>query len=189
MSRALELDAIADQFPWTRRRDVRGEFRETIALAERDLLGIGNAFGVWGEHPGSRNDDLGDSEWLEARTDEELWLLPGDEIPRWDFKSHQDVLPSFPPVFEDSWVDYHRWRNLPMSSPAALRLHWALSVFKCLEELGLVSRQAVQHDGPRKELTVYYLGVEVHILSLIIRTILIHVPIHRMKSTFSTCKL
>ncbi|KAF9029783.1 hypothetical protein BDZ89DRAFT_696009 [Hymenopellis radicata] len=159
MSRAPELDAIAGQFPWTRRRDMRGKFRETIVLAEQGLLGIGNAFGVWGEHPGSRNDDLGDSEWLEPRTDEELWMLPGDEIPRWDFKSCRDAVPSFPPVFEDNWADYYRWRKLPIASPAALRLHWALSVFRCLEELGLVSRQAV-HDGPRKELTVYYLGVE-----------------------------
>ncbi|KAJ7628352.1 hypothetical protein FB45DRAFT_918091, partial [Roridomyces roridus] len=60
------------------------------------------------------------------------------------------------PAFEESWASYYQWRGIPIESPAALLLHWPLSVYACLKALGFTP---VHEGGMRRKLTVVYAGI------------------------------
>lgn len=88
------------------------------------------------------------------------WKLPDDEIPWLTFDDSRKM-PSFPPAFEDNWKSYYEWRGLPLKSPAALLLHWPLSVYRILEKLKLTpdpTRRTI--GGDRESLLVHYIGAE-----------------------------
>ena len=102
------------------------------------------------------DEDMLDAPWCNL-TEAEGWRLPKEFIPTLALLS-SDSCPSFPPTFDANWTSYYRWRGLPIASPAAMLLHWPLSVYACLRELGLVQENAV---GARRKLTVFYVGARV----------------------------
>lgn len=93
------------------------------------------------------------------------WKLPDDEIPwlTFDDSDSNDTrkVPSFPPAFEDNWKSYYEWRGLPLKSPAALLLHWPLSVYRILKKLKLTPDDTRMRIGAEKKtLLVHYIGAE-----------------------------
>jgi len=94
----------------------------------------------------------------EFPNDKSGWKLPEDETPCLTFDEKHKA-PSFPPKFEDNWKSYYEWRGLSLNSPAALLLHWPLTVYHLLNQLKLVPHSPDQ-SSERKSLLIHYLGVE-----------------------------
>jgi len=173
MTEFPEIQTILKQFPWARiGKD--GGFNFELTLAMRYLLGSGPNFGWWAmEEPDTgltlktvfasggppTSNTWGGILLSDKHFDEESgWKLPAEETP-WLTFSQGRVAPSFPPAFEHNWTSYYKWRGLPLKSPAALLLHWPLSVYRLLYLLGFVSSR---DDGSeRHKLTIHCLGVEV----------------------------
>ncbi|KAJ6577738.1 hypothetical protein B0H19DRAFT_1121209 [Mycena capillaripes] len=150
---------VVKQFPWTDiGYDVNGNFHDRLLLLPFGLLGTSRKkVGYWAINV--RGDEkLGNLEAYEAPwcalSEDSGWRLPKAQIPT--LALHGDACPSFPPTFEETWSDYYKWRGLPMTSPAALLLQWPMSVYGCLKELGF--EPLVSISGPRRKLTVFYLG-------------------------------
>ncbi|KAH0469440.1 hypothetical protein IEQ34_000998 [Dendrobium chrysotoxum] len=55
-----------------------------------------------------------------------------------------------------SWEDYYRWRGLPFNSPAAMLLHWPLTIFHCFQLYASQSLISATFD----KLFIHYLGPE-----------------------------
>ncbi|TDL17379.1 hypothetical protein BD410DRAFT_754422, partial [Rickenella mellea] len=66
-------------------------------------------------------------------------------------------MPKYPPIFEHNWRSYYDWRGIPLKSPAALLLHWPLSVYRLLFLLGFVPQDV---EESRRKLVLYYIGVQ-----------------------------
>ncbi|GJJ13812.1 hypothetical protein Clacol_008069 [Clathrus columnatus] len=169
MSKVSIFQTILQQFPWARIEN-DGTFRYRIVLASRGLLGNGREFGFWSEEPCCNEHGLDTFEWgtslmqsnhLDEKTG---WKLPDDEIPWLTFdenSSGSHKPPTFPPSFEDNWKSYYEWRGLPLTSTAALLLHWPLSIYRILEKLKLTpSGERRSVNGERKSLLVHYIGAE-----------------------------
>ncbi|KAF9443141.1 hypothetical protein P691DRAFT_809413 [Macrolepiota fuliginosa MF-IS2] len=155
------MQAIAKQFPWTRQTH-DGSCTFDRYRDSRGLFGCGPNFGWWTESPCSCEDQMDYMPGAQLLEDEHFderqgWKLPDDEIPWLDFESTNALLPSTPPNFDHTWASYYKWRGLPMRSPAALLLHWPLSVFRLLSQL-----HCLPSDSPleRRSLIVHLLGVE-----------------------------
>jgi hypothetical protein len=150
---------ITNQFPWT---DIgyiaAGRFNEDFVLARFGVLDTSRSkVGYWADHSkGVPSDELLDAPWSPL-TEEEGWRLPKEFVPTLALQN-SNACPSFPPTFEPNWTSYYEWRRLPISSPAAMLLHWPLSVYACLKELGLLSSNNVDC---RRKLTVFYVGARV----------------------------
>lgn len=160
MACAVELKAIGDQFPWAC-YDGNGRFIPGVVKACRGLYDV---TGFW-EECGNPNCEDEPCETNLVRhgavpLERAAWLLPDDETP-WlgitDEGRSKMQMPDFPPAFEDSWKSYYEWRKLPLSSPAALKLHWALSFYMCLRELGFVEKTPAL-DGKRRSLKIDCIG-------------------------------
>jgi hypothetical protein len=93
----------------------------------------------------------------EQLDDRQGWKLPDKEIPWLDFESNDIPPPPTPPNFDHTWTSYYKWRGLPIDSPAALLLHWPLSVYNLLHQLHLIPSQIPLQ---RQRLVVHLLGVE-----------------------------
>lgn len=172
------MQTILKQFPWAR-IEKDGGFNFHLALAIRRLLGSGPNFGWWAIEEPNPNLSLqtsiaagcqtptfnwGDILFSNKHFDEGSgWKLPQNEIP-WLTFSRGRKAPPFPPAFEHNWTSYYKWRGLPLKSPAALLLHWPLSIYRLLYLLGFVS----SGDGGSKrgKLNIHCLGVEVRSLIL-----------------------
>ncbi|KAJ7837269.1 hypothetical protein B0H13DRAFT_2421967 [Mycena leptocephala] len=153
---------ILKQFPWTDiGYDVCGEFHDPFVLLQFGLLGTSRAkVGYWAINV--RGDErVGNDEAFEAPwrplSEYEGWRLPAAQIPSLALHD-SDACPSFPPTFEETWSSYYQWRGLPMTSPAAILLQWPMSVYACLKELGIEPCVPVPVPGPRRKLTVFYVG-------------------------------
>ncbi|KAL3840996.1 hypothetical protein ACJIZ3_025587 [Penstemon smallii] len=71
--------------------------------------------------------------------------------------------PSSPiPKRLSSWKDYCQWRCIPLYSPAALLLHWPLTIYRAIE---LATIESLIPDFSR-ELRIHYLGPEKELLQL-----------------------
>ncbi|KAJ7918507.1 hypothetical protein B0H13DRAFT_2435766 [Mycena leptocephala] len=153
---------ILKQFPWTDiGYDAHGNFYDTLVLVPLGLLGTSRAkVGYWAINV--RGDErVGNTEAYEAPwrplSEYEGWRLPAAQIPSLGLHD-SDACPSFPPTFEETWSSYYQWRGLPMTSPAAILLQWPMSVYACLKELGIEPCVPVPVPGPRRKLTVFYVG-------------------------------
>lgn len=161
-----EYKRVVDQFPWTDiGYDIHGVFNEAFVLAQFGLCGKGRQkFGYWAvyetEDERIAEDELLDAPWGKL-TEVEGWRLPPQQIPSLELEN-SDNCPDFPPAFEDTWKSYFKWRRLPMASPAAMRLHWPMSVYACMKELGFVDLEIRE----RRRLTVFYVGARVRIVFL-----------------------
>ncbi|TDL14290.1 hypothetical protein BD410DRAFT_264185 [Rickenella mellea] len=153
-----EIMAVFFQFPWAK-VEPDGHFLLNFALAIRDYLGArGN--GWWSQgigQPPQITYEIGHALLLDKHYDEHArWRLPRDEIPFLTFQENKKAL-KYPPNFDHNWKSYYEWRCLPLKSPAALLLHWPLSVYRLLFLMGFVP-----HNSPvsRRTLVIYYIGVE-----------------------------
>ncbi|PNT75112.1 hypothetical protein BRADI_1g27807v3 [Brachypodium distachyon] len=61
-----------------------------------------------------------------------------------------------------SWEEYYRWRSLPLHSPAAVLLHWPLTLYHCLQ----LSRIQASRCDANDTLRIHYLGPEKELLQL-----------------------
>ncbi|XP_015694633.2 zinc finger MYND domain-containing protein 15 [Oryza brachyantha] len=61
-----------------------------------------------------------------------------------------------------TWEDYYQWRSLPLHSPAAVLLHWPLTLYHCIQ---LSRLQTSKYDG-QDTLRIHYLGPEKELLQL-----------------------
>jgi len=154
------MQAIARQFPWARQQ-TDGTFQFDILCASLDILGTGKEFGWWTEQPCCNDRStytwgflLLEDQHLRERAG---WRLPDKQIPWLDFALSGSLPPKAPPSFEHTWAAYYKWRGLPIQSPAALLLHWPLTIYKLLHSLGLVPPQP---PTERRRLTVHLLGIE-----------------------------
>jgi hypothetical protein len=154
------MQAIARQFPWARQQ-VDGTFSFDILRASLDVIGTGAEFGWWTEQPCCNDRSvytwgflLLEDQHIRERAG---WKLPDNQIPWLDFALSGSSPPRNPPSFEHTWAEYYKWRGLPIQSPAALLLHWPLTVYKLLHSLGLVPTQP---PTERRRLTVHLLGIE-----------------------------
>ncbi|KAJ7160055.1 hypothetical protein C8R46DRAFT_1353845 [Mycena filopes] len=133
-----------------------GDFILDFALMQFGLVGTSRkVVGYWATHERRQEavDDVLDAPWS-LLSEEEGWRLPAHCVPSLALESSENR-PSFPPKFEGNWKSYYEWRRLPMSSPAAVLLHWPLAVYVCLKELGFVLGIPAE---PRRKLKVFYLG-------------------------------
>ena len=171
-----EVQAIVKQFPWAVLSEKEGLFNYELGLAMHKLLGSGPKFGFWALEPPDLDVDrvvkktIGAKRPLSCETwgrillsnknfDEESgWKLPPEDTPWLTFSKGRKA-PSFPPAFEQSWTSYYKWRGLPLKSPAALLLHWPLSIYRLLYLLGFVPTDLGGTE--RRKLTIHWLGVEV----------------------------
>ncbi|KAJ7442264.1 hypothetical protein FB451DRAFT_1057596 [Mycena latifolia] len=96
------------------------------------------------------NEEVLDAPWCQF-TEEEGWRLSTEHIPSLALHNPATCLKSTS-TFEETWGSYYQWRRLPITSPAAMLLHWPMTVYAYLKELGLVP----ENSGPRKRLTVFY---------------------------------
>jgi hypothetical protein len=174
MTEMPDVQAVLKQFPWGI-TDKNGRFNHPLVLALRSLLGEGPEFGWWPVPQPNTNmtlkkmhtsgpsplflDTHGGSLLSNKHFDEKSgWKLPEEEIP-WLTFSEGWKAPSFPPAFEQNWASYYRWRRLPLKSPAALLLHWPLSIYRLLYLLHLVPSGSGGSQRPK--LNIHLIGVEV----------------------------
>ncbi|TDL19724.1 hypothetical protein BD410DRAFT_751899 [Rickenella mellea] len=171
MLEAQDVRDILLQFPWGR-FESDGRFYLELALAMRNLLGKGQSYGWWTQEDQARagarvaplfeqtSGGWGSSLLKPAHLGEkDGWKLPIDEIPWLKF---DDVKPPpFPPNFEQNWTSYYGWRGLPLKSPAALLLHWPLTVYRLLYLLGFASPQATADK--RRTIVIHYVGAEIEL--------------------------
>lgn len=155
------MQAIAKPFPWIRQTHDGSSIVDRYR-ASRGLFGCGPDYGWWTEAPCSCDDEV-DYMWGthlledEHLDDRQGWKLPDDEIPWLDFDSTHIPPPSTSPNFDHTWASYYKWRGLPMRSPAAVLLHWPLSIFRLLHQLHCIPSEP---SSERRRLTVHLLGVE-----------------------------
>ncbi|KAG1755088.1 uncharacterized protein EDB91DRAFT_1097220 [Suillus paluster] len=174
MERVPQVQALLKQFPWGR-VEADGTFAADLVRACYNVLGA-EGFGYWStpggsnphlKHPSQppasskaiRVDDVQGYEHgymlLSDRplTDETGWKLEKRFIPQLDFEpgTEPEIACKADIVDWDSW---YRWRNLTKESPAALLLHYPLTVYQLLVHV-LHNRQA---------LNVHYIGVRTLLL-------------------------
>ncbi|RDB23386.1 Zinc finger MYND domain-containing protein 15 [Hypsizygus marmoreus] len=155
-----QMQEMAKQFPWARQQ-ADGTFSFTPLRASKELLGSGHEFGWWTEPPccGTTMAYIWGFLLLEDEHFNEHvgWKLPIRHIPWLDFDFGGSAPPKSFPSFEHNWTNYYEWRGLPMTSLAALLLHWPLSFYKLLDVLGLVpTRPPIK----RRHLTVHLVEAE-----------------------------
>ncbi|KZT33324.1 hypothetical protein SISSUDRAFT_423188 [Sistotremastrum suecicum HHB10207 ss-3] len=128
---------LATQFSWTIK--IGKGYYADFALASKGLYGCGPSFGWWTEPSCVARDTR--TLYLHRETpytEKQGWKLPDEEMPWLEFDPSKGKVPPQRIVdFEDSWTSYYEWRGLPMSSPAAFRLHWPLTIYRILRELGI----------------------------------------------------
>ncbi|KAJ6535115.1 hypothetical protein B0H19DRAFT_1185015 [Mycena capillaripes] len=156
--REPQMREIALQFPWARLQQ-DGTFSFTTLRASRNLLGTGTEFGWWTEHPCClpRDDYLPGFNLLGRQhlTERAGWKLTDKETPWLDFSFGGK--PPKPTSFAHNWASYYEWRGLPIESPAALLLHWPLTVYRLLSIMGVIP---MPPSETRRQLTVHMLGIE-----------------------------
>ncbi|KAI0036075.1 hypothetical protein K488DRAFT_36038, partial [Vararia minispora EC-137] len=182
MQRAPAVCAVLALFPWGR-LESDGTFNAHIARARFGVLG-GTGTGFWSARGGPaphRNEHerlragfgfehLDGHDLLCASghlSDEEGWRLPPALIPYRDFSGAG--MTRVPPLVTGlvdgvhDWASWYAWRGLPFGSPAALLMHYPLTVYHLLTSvLGVIDPRAGKGDKTRK-VCVHLLGVEVEL--------------------------
>lgn len=172
------------QFPWGR-LETDDSFSPDLAKALLGVLG-GSGYGYWstrgGSNPHVATGDVADaateaqrrrfgisgantSGFLDGEqllatdflSDDDAWKLSSELIPRLTFSAEHKApaVPTAGSVVD--WDSWYSWRGIPKASPAALLMHFPLSVFWLLTHvLGVVDLQSKD----KRELTVHVIGVE-----------------------------
>jgi len=61
------------------------------------------------------------------------------------------------------WASWHKWRKLPLASPAALLMHYPLSVYWLVTHVLCVTPTSGGSVSARERLCIHYLGAEVEL--------------------------
>lgn len=172
--------AIVKAFPWGR-LESDGSFSFDIARGRFGVLG-GSGFGYWsqqGSPVGSSPYVAGSSkhansfEHLNGKdllgknhlSDEEAWKLPSNLIPYLDFPS-PIARPTLVTEFEQGVVDWdgwYRWRKLTKESPAALLMHFPMSVYQMVVNCLELTSSNAGLPNRRVNLTLHLLDTDVQL--------------------------
>jgi hypothetical protein len=94
--------------------------------------------------------------------DETGWKLEKRLIPRLVFElGTEPELASKADIVD--WDSWYKWRNLPKESPAALLLHYPLTVYQLLVNVLHVTGPTRNSSESRQALNVHYIGAEVEL--------------------------
>ncbi|KAG1867854.1 hypothetical protein DFJ58DRAFT_714335 [Suillus subalutaceus] len=183
MEKVPQVQALLKQFPWGR-IETDGTFAEPVVRAYYNVLGA-EGFGYW-SIPGGSNPHVkhasdpsspsgalrvDDTKGFEhgymllsdkLLTDETGWKLEKRLIPRLIFElgTEPELASKVDIVDWDSW---YKWRNLPKESPAALLLHYPLTVYQLLVNVLQVTGPKRNSLESRQALNVHYIGAEVEL--------------------------
>lgn len=183
MEKVPQVQALLKQFPWGR-IEKDGTFAEPLVRALHNVLGA-EGFGYWSTPGGSnphlkhasdpprparapRIDDVKGFEHgymllsNQVLTDETGWKLEKRLIPRLVFElGTEPELASKADIVD--WDSWYKWRNLPKESPAALLLHYPLTVYQLLVNVLHVTGPKRNSATSRQALHVHYIGAEVEL--------------------------
>ena len=175
MQRHAYFRSQTEQFPWGR-IDWDGTFSHRVFEARLKVYGPGPQFGFWSVPVGPEAHDTDEyplpegyihgemmlgTEWP---TDIDAWKLvhmntEGDIIPRLSFSEEFPPPPQVEPGQIKDWQSWHAWRGLSLASPAALLMHYPLSIYHILVDVLQVAKGNNVSAG-RRALHIHYIGVE-----------------------------
>ncbi|KAI6132668.1 hypothetical protein EDD17DRAFT_1763396 [Pisolithus thermaeus] len=175
---------ILKQFPWGR-IEKDGTFPHDFILAYYGVLGH-EGFGYWsipgGSSPHMVHSDIcgpqvgdllsvapqhGYQHGYQLLHDKHLddkggWKLEDRLIPKLHFESGMEpAIASSVNVID--WKSWYSWRNLPLESPAALLMHYPLTVYQLLVHVLRITHPSRNSAEHRQSLNVHYLGPEVEL--------------------------
>ncbi|KAI6045000.1 hypothetical protein EDC04DRAFT_2560098 [Pisolithus marmoratus] len=184
MEKVPLVQAILKQFPWGR-IEKDGTFADEFILAYYGVLGH-EGFGYWsipgGNKPHMDNSDTcgpggdgllrvgpqdGYQHGYQLLRDKHLdekegWKLEDRLIPKLHFEAGREpVIASSANVVD--WKSWYSWRNLPLESPAALLMHYPLTVYQLLVHVLRITHPSRNSAERRQSLNVHYLGPEVEL--------------------------
>ncbi|KAG1725126.1 hypothetical protein EDB19DRAFT_1948274 [Suillus lakei] len=205
MEKVPQVQALLKQFPWGR-IETDGTFAEPLIRAYYNVLGA-ECFGYWSIYGGSnahlqQSSNTSDpSEALRVEdtkgfghgcmllsnkllTDETGWKLGKRLIPRLVFElDTEPELASKADIVD--WDSWYRWRNLPKESPAALLLHYPLTIYQLLVNVLYVAGPKRNSPESRQVLNVHYIGAEVELNMLpLFSELVLLLPYTDIKMTF-----
>ena len=184
MLRVPEVRAILKLFPWGK-LESDGTFAESLIRAYFDVLGA-QGYGYWSEAGGSAPHQLqlntiGNHDsplWsvgpVESYQDGYLLLLDRHLDDKAGWKLEDRLIPKlhFEPGCEPmigssanvvDWRSWYQWRSLPFDSPAALLMHYPLTVYHLLVNVLKVASPSRGSPKCRQTLNIHYLGAEVEL--------------------------
>ncbi|KAJ7723548.1 hypothetical protein B0H16DRAFT_339184 [Mycena metata] len=192
MLRTPAFTAVLTQFPWGR-LEKDGTFSVDLARGRYKVLG-GKGFGYWSHRGGpvahlpagtlaetlqkqgnyapivqqmlKAFDYLDGSALLETQhpNDRDAWRLEPELIPFLNFSSLWAPPRLATKVEIKDWDSWYSWRRIPKESPAALLLHYIMTVYwLVVDTLSVADPKAGKPDGPRVQLNIQYLGAEVEL--------------------------
>ncbi|KAJ6583785.1 hypothetical protein B0H10DRAFT_2096488 [Mycena sp. CBHHK59/15] len=179
MLKVPNVSAILLQFPWGR-IEKDGTFNVDVARGRFRVLG-GKGFGFWSHRGGpiahlltgsmvaemaKVYDYLDGTALLDAKhlTDRDGWKLEPELIPFYNFSSLWAPPRLAVKAEIKDWDSWYSWRRLPKESPAALLLHYPMSIYWLLvDTLRVANPKAGTSDGARVPLNVQYIGAEVEL--------------------------
>lgn len=184
MEKVPLVQAILKQFPWGR-IEKDGTFPHDFILAYYGVLGH-EGFGYWsipgGNSPhmvhsdnrGPQDHDLlrvapqdGYQHGYQLLHDKHLddkggWKLEDRLIPKLQFEAEMEPAIASSANVTD-WKSWYSWRNLPLESPAALLMHYPLTVYQLLVHVLRITHPSRNSAEHRQSLNVHYLGPEVEL--------------------------
>jgi hypothetical protein len=186
MLRVPEVRAILGLFPWGK-LESDGTFSESIIHAYFGVLGA-QGHGYWSKACGSaphqtqpstrghhdspfrinpvENYQDGYLLLLDRHLDDKAgWKLEDKFIPELHFEPECEPLIGSSANVVD-WKSWYQWRSLPLDSPAALLMHYPLTVYHLLVNVLKVASPSRGSSESRQTLDIHYLGAEVELYML-----------------------
>ncbi|KAF9065209.1 hypothetical protein BDP27DRAFT_1298363 [Rhodocollybia butyracea] len=99
-------------------------------------------------------------------SDKQGWKLSPKFVPYRDFSKNEERQPLLVTKFDGGivdWDSWYRWRKIPKDSPAALLMHYPMSVYQMLVHCLKVTSPSAGRESNRVNLNVHLLGVEVEL--------------------------
>ncbi|KAF8559266.1 hypothetical protein OG21DRAFT_1403484 [Imleria badia] len=183
MLRVPEVRAILKLFPWGK-LESDGTFPESLIRAYFSVLGA-QGYGYWSEAGGTaphqvqpntrgNHDSPFSVDPVESYQDGYLLLLDRHLDDKAGWKLEDRLIPKLhfepgcEPVIGSSadvvdWKSWYQWRSLPFDSPAALLMHYPLTVYHLLVNVLKVASPSRGSAECRQTLDIHYLGAEVEL--------------------------
>jgi len=182
MEKVALVQALLKQFPWGR-IETDDTFAEPLVRAYYNVLGA-RGFGYWStpggnkphlphpshSHPSNALQVDGVEGYEHGYmllsdkmlTDETGWKLEKRFIPRLTFEPGTEPEIALKVNITD-WDSWYKWRNIPKESPAALLMHYPLSVYQLLVHVLHIAGPNRNSPGSRQALSVHYVGAEIEL--------------------------
>ncbi|KAH0838464.1 hypothetical protein J3R83DRAFT_6776 [Lanmaoa asiatica] len=170
MLRVPEVRAILKLFPWGK-LESDGTFAEALIRAYFGVLGA-KGHGYWSEaggtapHQAQPNTRVIRMDYLllldQHLDDKAAWKLEDKLIPKLHFEPGCEPLVGSSANVVD-WKSWYQWRSLPFDSPAALLMHYPLTVYHLLVNVLNVTSPSRGSSECQQTLNIHYLGAEVEL--------------------------